>query len=132
MALRESREPAEVLSASTARNASGDQAELVAIAKARVNTASSIAGVSRPVNVFCCDGWYDPTTVYGPIRTSAPCPNRGFGVTEPAPTDATARSVASQPKEPRARMARTPLRRASSRARNGAHASRSSIVETGE
>ena len=33
---------------------------------ARSNTASSISGVSRPVNVFCWLGWNAPSTVIGP------------------------------------------------------------------
>ncbi len=42
-------------------------------------TLASIAGVSRPVNVFCWLGWNEPTTVYGPTRASTPCPNLGRG-----------------------------------------------------
>jgi hypothetical protein len=39
-----------------------------------VNTASSIAGVSLPVNVFCWLGWKQPTSLNGPTPASAPCP----------------------------------------------------------
>ena len=41
--------------------------------------ASSIAGVSLPVNVFCWLGWKAPSSTYGPMRASAPCPKRGRG-----------------------------------------------------
>ena len=29
---------------------------------ARAKTSSSIAAVSLPVKVFCCEGWYDPSS----------------------------------------------------------------------
>ena len=47
---------------------------------ARRRTASNIDGVSRPVNVFCWLGWYEPSRTYGPTPASARCPNRGFGL----------------------------------------------------
>jgi len=58
--------------------------------------ASNIGAVRRPVNVFCCEGWYEPTSVYGPTRASPPCPNRGLGVNG-WPASARARSPASHP-----------------------------------
>ena len=47
--------------------------------RARASTASIIASVSLPVNVFCWLGWKQPSSVYGPTCASAPWPNRGFG-----------------------------------------------------
>jgi hypothetical protein len=42
-----------------------------AISLARTNTASSMAGVSFPVNVFCWLGWKDPRRENGPTVASA-------------------------------------------------------------
>ena len=91
-------------------------------------TASNIGAVSRPVNVFCWLGWYEPSSRYGPIAASAPCPNRGFGrAAWPSVGERPQRRV---PAERAERDDDAHLRSAapSSRTRNGAHASRSSIV----
>ena len=99
-------------------------------ATARATTASNIAGVSRPVNVFCCDGWYEPRSTYRPTAASAPCPNRGLALaagTWPAGGHGPQRRVPAERPErqhdPHAR-ASSPI----SRTRNGAQVSRSSIV----
>ena len=47
--------------------------------RARSMTASNIAGVSRPVNVFCWLGGRTRAGTYRPIVASAPCPKRGLG-----------------------------------------------------
>ena len=65
------------------------------------------AGVRRPVNVFCWLGWYVPTGCSGPIATSAPCANRGFGRGVAWPSAASALSAASQPIAPSATMTRS-------------------------
>ncbi len=44
---------------------------------ARTNTASSISGVSLPVNVFCWLGWNAPRIVTRPHGTSRRCVKRG-------------------------------------------------------
>ncbi len=49
-----------------------------AISNARRSTSSSIAGVSRPVNVFCWLGWKHPSSGQRP-GASAPWPKRGRG-----------------------------------------------------
>ncbi len=89
---------------------------------ARANTPSSMGGVSRPVNVFCWLGWNEHTSVR-PLSsaTSTPCPNRGRGVTPRC------RHAASYPNAPRHTTTRRSLNSASSRDRNGAQASRSSV-----
>ena len=79
--------------------------------------------------MFCWLGWYEPRSTYGPMRASAPWPKRGFGAAPRCPAAASARSAASQPNAPSATMHPDAGRAApSSRARNGAHVSRSSIV----
>ena len=48
---------------------------------ARRSTVSNIAGVSRPVCVFCWLTWYAPSNHGAPgSDTSAPCANRGTGL----------------------------------------------------
>ena len=67
-----------------------------ATSTARRRTASSIGRVSHRVNVFCCDGWNEPSRVGPPsTTTSTPCPNRGRG------RRPYARLAASKPNAPR-------------------------------
>ena len=96
-------------------------------ATACATTASNIATVSRPVNVFCWLGWYEPRSAYGPTRLRAvPEPRLRPRTDDPAP------SAPAAPHPSRTRRAPGPpgprCSSASSRARNGAQASRSSIV----
>ena len=48
--------------------------------RAASNTSSSIGAVSRPVNVFCWEGWKQPSSGSGPPSPKlAPWPKRGRG-----------------------------------------------------
>ncbi len=96
-----------------------------AIARARSSTASSIAGVSRPVNVFCWLGWKQPTSVsaagrrLGAVAEARP--------RAPRPGRARARRRPSRTRRGRRRRAARSSS-ASSRCRYGAHVSRSAGV----
>ena len=60
------------------------------------------AAVSRPVNVFCWEGWKQPSSGSGRRRrSSAPWPKRGRGRGAGRPRSARRRSAASQAKAPR-------------------------------
>ena len=88
-------------------------------AMARSKMASSIGGVSRPVKVFCCDGWNEASSVGPPSSaTSTPWPKRGRGRTPYT------RQAAANPKAPR-HTTTAGSSAASSRRANGSQASRS-------
>ena len=101
--------------------------------RARARTASNIAGVSRPVFVFCRLTWYEPRSVTGPrpgtsSAASAPWPKAGAGRGIAAPASPRTRSVEAQARPPRARKTRTFGSSASSRTKNGRQRSNSSGV----
>ena len=79
----------------------------------------SIGWVSRPVNVFCWLGWYEPTTTKPPARATAPCPNAGRGRASSPVSAAIVRNADSHAIAPSATRTRTSARSASSRTRNG-------------
>ncbi len=96
---------------------------------ARAKMPSIISSVSFPVNVFCCETWKQPRSVYGPELDLG------------AVAETRLRARAVDARWPRARAARRPSRRtpsatstrtrfssSSSRSRNGRHSSRSAGV----
>ncbi len=97
------------------------------------STPSNIAGVSRPVFVFCRLTWYEPRKVTKPrpgtsSAVSAPCPNAGAGRGIEAPASPRTRSADAHARPPSARKTRTFGRSASSRTKNGRQRSNSSGV----
>ena len=88
--------------------------------RARSRTASSIGGVSRPVNVFCWLGWYVPTSVYGPIVGLGAVGEPGLRARRRrGRAAASALSAASQPMAPSATMTRSSASSSISRTRYG-------------